>query len=75
MSAKRLCKNGMKGSFNDHNIWIKSGDKTMIHAAQKDGLYIIKHLLKRFKGTALVTQKLRAQAYPTQDKAILSISK
>ena len=47
----------------------------MIYTAQKDGLYIIKHLLKRFKGTALITRKPRAQAHPTQDKAILSISK
>ena len=74
LSAKRLCKNGMKGSFDHHNIWIKSGDKTMIHAAQKDGLYIVKHLSKQFKGKALVARKPRAQAHPTQDEAMLSES-
>ncbi|KAI1000751.1 hypothetical protein K3495_g7446 [Podosphaera aphanis] len=40
----------MEGHFGSKNIWIKNGDKTMIHAAQKDGLYILEHIASELQG-------------------------
>ena len=67
LSAKQLCKTGMKGTFDDHNIWIKDGVITMIHAQQNNGLYIVKHISKRYKGKALVANLSKDTAYPTSE--------
>ncbi|KAI0996954.1 hypothetical protein K3495_g11227 [Podosphaera aphanis] len=58
LSARGLCKTGMQGSFDNKNIWIKDKEKLVIHAQQKDGLYIVKHITKIFKDKAFITQPL-----------------
>jgi hypothetical protein len=57
ISAKRLCKNGLKGSFDSESIHIKDGRKTVIYAQQNRGLYIVKHISKRYKEKALAADQ------------------
>ncbi|KAI0994587.1 hypothetical protein K3495_g13594 [Podosphaera aphanis] len=55
ISAKKLCKNGLKGSFDARKLWICCGKDIVITANQKSGLYIIDHISKEIKnvqGTA-----------------------
>ncbi|KAI0991350.1 hypothetical protein K3495_g16837, partial [Podosphaera aphanis] len=56
LSAKRLCKTGMKGFFDEKNVWIKDGEKIVIHAVQNDGLYIVKHIANELRGKPLDTR-------------------
>lgn len=56
LSAKRLCRTGMKGQFDEKNVWIKDGNKIMIHAVQTDGLYIVKHIATELRGKTLDTR-------------------
>ncbi|KAI1001371.1 hypothetical protein K3495_g6826 [Podosphaera aphanis] len=62
LCAKGLCKTGMQGSFDNKNIWIKDKEKLVIHAQQKDRLYIVKHITKYLKDTAFITQPLDGPA-------------
>ena len=54
VSAKRLCKNGLIGSFDDKGMDLKDGKKTMIRAEQDQGLYIVKHISKSLQNKKLV---------------------
>ncbi|RKF76312.1 hypothetical protein GcM1_228056 [Golovinomyces cichoracearum] len=56
LSAKRLCRTGMKGQFDEKNVWIKDGNKIMIHAVRTDGLYIVKHIATELRGKPLDTR-------------------
>ncbi|KAI0992332.1 hypothetical protein K3495_g15854 [Podosphaera aphanis] len=56
LSAKRLCKTGMKDFFDEKNVWIKDGEKIVIHAVQNDGLYIVKHIADELRGKPLDTR-------------------
>ncbi|RKF60053.1 hypothetical protein OnM2_054079, partial [Erysiphe neolycopersici] len=62
LSAKQLCRTGMKGHFDENNVWIKDGSKTMIHAAQIDGLYIVKHIATNLRGKSLDTRLSKQSA-------------
>ncbi|KAI1006202.1 hypothetical protein K3495_g2019 [Podosphaera aphanis] len=68
LSAKQLCKTGMKGVFDENNIWIKDGNKKMIHATQSDGLYIVKHIAANLKGLPFNTRIGKQNACPAVDK-------
>jgi hypothetical protein len=56
VSAKKLCKGGLKGSFDEENIWITQGKKKVLHATQLQGLYIVKHISKTLKDHVIKAQ-------------------
>lgn len=64
LSAKQLCRTGMKGIFDNKNIWIKDGNRTMIHAIQNDGLYIVNHISSHLNGLPLNTRLCKQIACP-----------
>ncbi|KAI1006803.1 hypothetical protein K3495_g1409 [Podosphaera aphanis] len=53
LSAKPLCKTGMKSFFDEKNVRIKDGEKIVIRAVQNDGLYIVKHIANELRGKPL----------------------
>lgn len=53
LSAKKLCKNGLKGSFDEDNIRISDRNKTVITAKQTCGLYVVNHISKRMCNTKM----------------------
>ncbi|KAI0991169.1 hypothetical protein K3495_g17018, partial [Podosphaera aphanis] len=55
LSARKLCRNGMKGIFDETSIKIVHNKIPMIIAEQKDGLYVVKHVAKELKEKALFT--------------------
>jgi len=66
ISAKKLCKGGLRGAFDDENIWITEGNKTVLQASQSQGLYIVKHISKTFKDKTIGarTKEAKATAMP-----------
>ncbi|CCU83133.1 hypothetical protein BGHDH14_bgh04759 [Blumeria hordei DH14] len=69
LSAKRLCRTGMEGHFDEKNVWIKDENKTMIHAVQSDGLYIVKHIATELRGKPLDTRVTKQVACPATHRA------
>jgi hypothetical protein len=53
VSAKKLCKGGYRGAFDEETIWITRENKTVMTAEQSQGLYIVKHVAKKYKGKVL----------------------
>ena len=78
VSAKRLCKNGLTGSFDDTRMDFKDGKKTVIQAEQDQGLYIVKHISKSLQSRALVATvtdqpaKYKAVDQPTDNYATIA---
>ncbi|KAI1007831.1 hypothetical protein K3495_g392 [Podosphaera aphanis] len=62
----------MKGYFDDKNIWIKDGDKIMLHAIQNDRLYILKHIAAELEGRSLDTITENLKACSTAEKMELT---
>ncbi|KAI1001500.1 hypothetical protein K3495_g6705 [Podosphaera aphanis] len=56
LSAKRPCRTGMKGHFDEKNVLIKDLNRIMIHAVQTNGLYIVKHIATELRGKPLDTR-------------------
>jgi hypothetical protein len=54
ISARRLCKNSLKGSFDLKNIYFSKKDKLIVYAQQKDRLYVLKHILEEYTGKAFI---------------------
>jgi hypothetical protein len=52
ISARRLCKNGLKGSFDSKNIYFCKNDKLTVYTQQKDRLYVLKHISEEYTGKA-----------------------
>lgn len=50
ISAKKLCKGGYQGAFDEENIWITKGNRKVLTAVQSRGLYVVKHVSKTFQG-------------------------
>jgi hypothetical protein len=46
ISAKKLCKGGLAGSFDEESIWITKGSKRVMQAKQSHGLYVVNHFSK-----------------------------
>ena len=46
ISARRLCKDGIEGHFDAENMYFKKDNKTLIHAQQDNGLYLVKSISK-----------------------------
>ena len=46
ISARRLCKDGIEGHFDAENMYFKKDNKTLIHAQQHNGLYLVKSISK-----------------------------
>jgi hypothetical protein len=65
ISAKRLCKKGLKGSFDKHSMYVSKDDQVAILAKQKDGLYIVSHVSSRYKGKAFIAHRTK-KAFPAQ---------
>lgn len=53
LSAKKLCKGGYKGAFDDESIWITEGNKRVLKAEQSQGLYIVNHVGSQFQGKTI----------------------
>ncbi|KAI0993059.1 hypothetical protein K3495_g15125, partial [Podosphaera aphanis] len=70
LSAKRLCRTGMKGHFDEKNVWIMDENKIMIHAVQTDGLYIVKHIATELRGKPLDTRVIKQMACSATDGAV-----
>lgn len=49
VSAKKLCKGGYKGAFDDESIWITKGNQKVLKAKQSQGLYIVNHVSRAFQ--------------------------
>jgi hypothetical protein len=52
LSARRLCKVGLVGSFNLGTMYFKLNGKTIIKAKMENGLYIVNHVSKYYKEMA-----------------------
>jgi hypothetical protein len=63
ISAKKLCKGGLAGSFDEESIWITKGDKSVMQAKQSHGLYIVTHFSKSLSAK-LEREKKSAIALP-----------
>ena len=48
LSAKRLCKKGLKGSFNANSIKLKKNSKTIVKAKITNRLYVVIHVADSF---------------------------
>ena len=48
ISTRRLCKTGLKGTFDDvsMDLWDKKG--IVIHVEQKDSLYVVKNISRKY---------------------------
>ena len=46
ISARRLCKDRIKGHFNAKNMYFKKDNKILIHAQQDNSLYLVKLISK-----------------------------
>ncbi|TAQ86988.1 hypothetical protein B7494_g4697 [Chlorociboria aeruginascens] len=53
ISAKKLCKGGYQGAFDEENIWITRGHKRILTAEQSHGLYIVKHISKKYQNKTI----------------------
>jgi hypothetical protein len=53
LSARRLCEAGLVGSFNSGNMYFKLNGKTVTKATMENGLYIVNHVSKTYKETAI----------------------
>lgn len=60
VSAKKLCKGGYRGAFNEETIWITKGNKTVMTAEQSQGLYIVKHVAKKYEGKTISKKPVQA---------------
>jgi hypothetical protein len=54
ISARRLCKNSLKGSFDLKNMYFCKNNKLAVYAQQKDRLYVLKHILEEYTGKAFI---------------------
>lgn len=63
VSMKKLCKNGLKGSFNARSILFCSERIVVITANLKRGLYIVNHISKKSKDSIV----------QTMDRAVLAV--
>jgi hypothetical protein len=60
ISAKRLCKKGLEGSFDKTHMYVSKGGNIAVLAEQKDGLYIVSHVSSKYRGKAFIAHKKRA---------------
>jgi hypothetical protein len=52
MSARRLCEGGLKGAFNDKKMYFKNGNKTIVRATMREGLYIVTNVASGYEEKA-----------------------
>lgn len=61
IAAKRLCKEGLQGSFDDKDMYFKDKSTVAVHAVQKDGLYVVNHIASKYSGKAFIAGKTRTE--------------
>jgi hypothetical protein len=72
ISARRLCKNSLKGLFDYKSIYFNNNNKVVIYAQQKNRLYVVKHILEEYTGksfTAVVKRETYALLASKETKA------
>ena len=57
LSAQRVCQNGLKGTFNQKEIYFSLNKKKIIKAFIQNGLYIINHIANSFNERAFLIYK------------------
>ena len=67
ISAKKLCKGGLTGTFDDENIWITRGNKEVLEAKQSKGLYVVNKISEAFQGEIITGKNAREQAMPAAE--------
>ena len=60
ISAKRLCKKGLQGSFDKDSMYVSKEGKPVVMAKQKEGLYVVSHVSSKYKGKAFIAHKKKA---------------
>ncbi|KAF7565152.1 hypothetical protein PtrM4_045860 [Pyrenophora tritici-repentis] len=62
IAARRLCREGLQGIFDDKNMYFKDKSRIAVQAAQKDGLYIVSHIASKYSGKAFIAGKTRTDS-------------
>jgi hypothetical protein len=52
LSARRVCQNGLEGTFNHKKMFFKRDGQTVIEASMRNGLYIVTHVADGYEETA-----------------------
>ena len=65
ISARKLCQEGLKGSFDKNHMYFKQGTKKVVTATMTNGLYVITHVSKKCKDTAFAGVETRENTTPT----------
>lgn len=61
IAAKRLCKEGLQGSFDDKNMYFRDKSTVAVQATQKDGLYVVSHIASKYSGKAFIAGKTQTE--------------
>ncbi|RFU24803.1 hypothetical protein B7463_g11531, partial [Scytalidium lignicola] len=67
--ARRLCQAGLKGLFNATKMYFMNGNKKIVTATMKNGLYIVLHVSKGYEETAFPSVELDEKTTEIQTHA------
>ena len=62
IAAKRLCKEGLQGTFDDKNMYFRDKSTVAVQAVQKNGLYVVSHIADKYSGKAFIAGKTRTES-------------
>jgi hypothetical protein len=66
LSARRMCRHGMKGEFDEHEMLFKLNGQTIIKATMTEGLYIVTQIAKGYQDTAFTADTNGAEHITTE---------
>jgi hypothetical protein len=61
IAARRLCKEGLQGTFDDKNMYFRDKSTIAVQATQMDGLYVVSHIASKYSGKAFIAGKPRTE--------------